>query len=195
MGKLLFYKKKKLGYYKVVKRSYSVKRALLVQQDLLIRLAPAATCLCPHTARSRRVRHPERAAQVTEGSAQHRTVEHLSASKCTAPAAFLSSPHRVGWGMSMTNAGFTPRPQPASKAWRCDTRPSKLACAGHKGSLLPSSHLVTGEPNYSLMRRLILQEIPWWKCTQIAIMASNKCKPCLPQKWGEQATIIAKNWS
>ena len=132
--------------------------------------------------------------QVTgEGSAQNKTAECPSVSKRAMSAAFLPSPHRVGWRTSVTNRGFAPHPQPHSKAHRCDKRPSDLACEGHKGSLLPSSRLITSEPNYSLMRRLILKEIPWWKYTQTAVMASNKCKHWLPWKRAEQATTTAKN--
>lgn len=150
---------------------------------MLMELAPAATCSWSQNSHSRRGRHPEKAAQVTgEGSAQSKTTERLPVSKRAMPAAFLSHTHRVGWGMSVTNTRFSPSLQCPSEAFRCDQRSSNLACEGHIRSPLPSSDLVTSEPNYSLMRRLILKEIPWWKHTHAAIMASNKCKRCLPQE-------------
>lgn len=129
------------------------------------------------TAHSRRGRQPEKAVQATEGSsAQHKTAKGLSLIKCIVSAAFHASPCWVGWGMAVTNAGFASGPQPPSNAHRCDKRPSSLACKGSRRSLLPSTHLITHEPNYSLLRRLILKEISQWKYTQTAATASNKCK-------------------
>lgn len=153
---------------------------LLGHQDLLIWLAPACHMLVlPILSFQKRMGLWESGRGVRRKTLAQKE-QHWVFVQANTPCLLLSSPSC--W-MGSSSDRWRAHTQPPTPQQSSHIRQNNLACKGHKGTLCPCSHLISSETNYSLMRRLILNETPCWKHSQ------NKCdgfKHCSPQKRGDR---------